>query len=876
METRDHPYHPVDPDLWSTIERWFHHLADLPEEDQQRELNHLKQTEPETYEWLKTLLAEDGDSHPLLSRSAQDILGDWQQDSGMTGSMIGAFLLKEHLGQGAMGSVFRAERNDGQFNQTVALKLMKSVIHDDTLQQFFKEERQILAGLNHPHIARLYDGGFTDSGRPYFTMEYISGEPVTEYCFRRNLSIRKRIEIFLQICDAVSFAHRSLIVHLDLKPKNIIVDNDGQVKLLDFGVAKLLKQHPTGEREDQSSHRFTLAYASPEQLTAGRISTSSDLYALGTILYELISSVHPFHHHLENISSLKEAILTETPGPLSSRLSAPAHSDLDAICQKALRKKTEERYESVGALARDLVAYLSDYPVKARKNTPGYLTTRFLRRNRKMVAASILSVVLLATTIVYYTNRLADERDLAVKEATRSAEIVNLLTDVFTAADPNTGSGDTLTAVQLLDQGLEKLEGNLKNQPELLASMLMQITPIYLNLGRYDKADSLARVAMKVQNTLFESPNKNLAGNLVMLGKVTIANGDLDSAEMLITKGIAQYQQLRMNDGFEMADALIELSDVYYLKGQYLESDSIYQIAYAIHTKKLTPPHAELAYDLHTMGTTLRKLGKYEEAEKYLLESLEMKRKLYKQPHLEIAFTLNHLGSLKQNMGDWRGSIPYIRESLKQRKTILGSVHIESIASQSNLARAYSNLSLLDSAIIVYEDALAKIRVVFPKGHYYVAAIMQSLAQAHLNNNDVSEAEDLFRESIAMQDGLIPEDDVNRAFAWMGLGRTLMKKEEYRSAEKPLRDALNLRSKYLPASHELIGVSQQALGECLLAMQNYPTAIGLLEDAYSSLQKHPDKYEEELDTILHDLTKACQENNLPDKAAHYQTLLANR
>jgi serine/threonine-protein kinase len=875
MEARDHPYHPVDPDLWSTIERWFHHLADLPEEDQQRELNHLKQTEPKTYAWLKTLLAEDGNSHPLLSRSAQEVLGDWQQDSTLTGSTIGAFLLKEHLGQGAMGSVFRAERNDGQFDQTVALKLMKSVIHDDTLQQFFKEERQILAGLNHSHIARLYDGGFTDSGRPYFTMEYISGHPITEYCFHRNLPLRKRLEIFLQVCDAVSFAHRSLIVHLDLKPRNIIVDNDGQVKLLDFGVAKLLKQQPTGETEDQSHSRFTLAYASPEQLTVGRISTSSDLYALGTILYELISSVHPFHHHLENISSLKEAVLTETPRPLSNNSSIPIDSDLDAICQKALKKKTEERYESVGALARDLAAYLSDYPVKARKNTTGYLTIKFLRRNRKMVVASILSVILLAFTILYYTSRLADERDIAVKEATRSAEIVNLLTDVFTAADPNTGSGDTLTAVQLLDQGLEKLEGNLKNQPELLASMLVQISPIYLNLGKYETGDSLARVALSLHEELFDAPDKNLAGNLVLVGKAMISNGDLDSAEMLITRGIDQYNQLQMNDGFEMADALIELSDVYYLKGQYLESDSIYQTAYAIHTKKLTPPHAELAYDLHTMGTTLRKLGKYEEAEKYLLESLEMKRKLYKEPHLEIAFTLNHLGSLKQNIGDWRGSIPFIRESLKQRSSILGPVHIETIASLSNLARAYSNLEVLDSAIILYEDALSRIRRVFPNGHYYIAAIMQSLAQAHLNNNDLSEAEGLFRESIAMQDGLIPDDDVNRAFAWMGLGRTLMNKKEYPEASKLLLAALDLRSKYLPAGHELVGISQQALGECSLAMKNYPTTIVLLEGAYASLQKYPEKYKEELNTILQNLTEACEKNNLPEKAMHYQTLIAN-
>lgn len=853
-----------DPTLWATVERWFHRLADLAEEEQLRELNGLKKAEPEVFRWLTTLLAEDRNPYPLLSRSADDILNRWHSDHELVGASIGAFLLKAHVGQGAMGTVFLAERNDGQFDQTVALKLMRPVIHDDTLQRFFMEERQILAGLNHPNIARLYDGGFTDNGRPYFTMEYVSGKPLTDYC--GQVPLNKRLEVFLQVCDAVSHAHRSLIVHLDLKPKNIIADDEGTVKLLDFGVARLLKHEEPHLRE---ANRFTLAYASPEQLEHQPVSTSSDLYALGTILYELVAGVHPFHRHFESIPALREAVLVEGPPALEK-----SHADLDAICQKALRKKAGERYESVAEFSRDLRAHLSGYPVKARKHTPGYVASKFVRRNRALVTAATAALVLLTVTVLYYTNRLARERDLAVMEATRSAEIVKLLKDVFTAADPNTGSGDTLTAVQLLDQGLGKLKGNLENQPELLASMLMQMGPIYLNLGKYQKADSLARLAMNLQDDLFEPPDRKLAANLVLLGKVMISSGDLDSAATLITHALAQYHQLKMNDALEMADALAELSTLFYLKGQYTGSDSIYRKVYDIHTKKFTPPHAELANDLHMIGTTLRKMGQYEEAERYILSSLEMKRKLYREPHLEIAYALNHLGSLRQNVGDWRGSIPYIRESLRQRQAILGPVHVESVASESNLARAYSNLDLLDSAVFLYEDALSKLRVIFPRGHYYVAAIMQSLGQAYLRNSDLPRAEALFRESIAMQQEQLPEDDVNRAFALIGLGKTLMKLGHYQDAEKPLRAAFQLRSEYLREDHELVGVSQQALGECLLAMQDYPTAVVLLEAAYSSLQKYPDKYREELNTILRELTEACQKNDLPEKAAYYQTLLA--
>ena len=871
----------IGANLWAEVEHWFHQLADLPTEEQELELTRLKETKPETYRWLKTLLAEDSDTHPLLSQSAQTILNDWQQDAAMAGTTIGAFLLRQHLGHGAMGSVFLAERNDGQFDQKVALKLMKPVIHDETLQNFFRKERQILATLSHPHIARLYDGGFTDKGRPYFTMEYISGLPLDEYCFRHNLPLAQRLNIFLQVCDAVSYAHRSLVVHLDLKPGNIIVDNEGTVKLLDFGVSSLLTQHAVEEADMSPPNRFTLAYAAPEQLTSSQVSTSSDIYALGTILYELLAGCHPFQSDFADSVTLKHSILHSTPGHLRETARTPAglpahllNEDLDAICQKAMRKTESARYEFVEALTNDIQAYLSGYPLKARKNTAGYVVGKFIARNRKMVAAVAISLALLAAVVVYYTIRLSIQRDIARQEATRASEITHLLTDVFTAADPNVGGGDTLTAVQLLDQGLYKLDANLKDQPELLASMLSQISPIYLNLGQYAKSDSLARLALAINRDLFKPPHETLAANLLQLGQVMIVVGEMDSAGTLVSQALEQYRMLGMTDEPEMADALIELSSIYYNKGQYLESDSIYRIAYTIHLEEFKPPHAELASDLHVIGTTLRKLGEYKQAEEYLLRSLAMKRKLYNEPNLEIAYTLNHLGSLKQNTDDWRGSISYIRKSLEQRSAILGPIHIETLASQSNLARAYSNLGILDSAVVLYEDALSKMRTIFSDGHYYIGAITQSLAQVYLRKNDLIQAETLFRESIRLQEETLPEDDVNRAFSLMGLGNTLMKKGDHKSSEKLLKQALDLRASYLPEGHELVALSQQALGECSLAMKNYTTTIVLLESAYSSLQKFPDKYKEELGHILRELADACERSNLPDKAAHYQELIA--
>lgn len=389
------PVTPINRDLWADVDNWFHELVDLSLTEKQYGLEQLEKTQPELYLWVKTLLDADETINPIFFHSAGELLDTLQFDSQLIGSVIGAFRLKELIGQGAMGSVFLAERADGQFEQTVALKLMSPVIHDGALQHLFKEERQILAGLNHPHIARLYDGGFSLNNRPYFTMEYIRGQPVTTYSFDRQLNLNERLRIFLQICHAVTYAHRSLVAHLDLKPQNIIVDSEGNVKLLDFGVSKLIKPTDTGEIYVEQSNRFTLAYASPEQLAAKPASTSSDIYALGVILYELLTGLHPFYGSFDSNTALRQAILDKLPRPIkdyrNQKNGIPAQylgKDLNAICQRALAKKPEDRYVSVEELSKDIHNFLSGYPVRARKQTLVYKTRKLILRNGKTATAA--------------------------------------------------------------------------------------------------------------------------------------------------------------------------------------------------------------------------------------------------------------------------------------------------------------------------------------------------------------------------------------------------------------------------------------------------------------------------------------------------------
>jgi eukaryotic-like serine/threonine-protein kinase len=547
--------------------------------------------------------------------------------------------------------------------------------------------------------------------------------------------------------------------------------------------------------------------------------------------------------------------------------------DLRRIVTKCLEKRQENRYATVDALILDIRAYLNHYPIAIRKRDIGYLGKKYFIRNQKMVAAAGLALILLLGTIVFYTLQLKAQTNAAQFEAKKAQQISALLTDVFMASDPNTGNGDTLTARQLLNQGVANLEKDLGDQPELLASMLMKISPIYLNLGQYENGKQLAKRALSINQREFDPPHEQLAFSHVLMGKVFYHLAHYDSAMVSVLEGIVQYKALGQMETNAMADALLELGGNYYDNAQYIRADSIFRLAYSIHQKNLQAPHVDLAFDLHMIGTNQRKLGNFEEAKSLLMASLEMKMQLFAEPHLEIAYTYNHIGSLYQNMGDVKGSIPFIEKSLSQRKTILGDNHVETLASQANLARAFTQLNDFDAALPLYQEALSAAHALFGESHHYVAALTGSIGNVHLQKKDFTQAEDMFKKAIRLNETLLPAGDIRRAPSLMGLGKTYMEKGQPAMAYDKFRNALDIRLAVLPEVHQQVAQSQQALGECSLALGNYSTAISELEKALDTFSKSPDNTEIERSQLIRSLSTACDLANLKVKADFYQNLL---
>lgn len=438
----------------------------------------------------------------------------------LAGRRLGPYRLLHVIGQGGMGAVYVAERADGQFDQRVAVKLVPPHLATPELLRRFRSERQILAHLDHPHIARLYDGGVTDEGIPYLVMEYVEGIPVTAYCERHHLSTDQRLRLFRTICDAVAYAHRNLVVHRDLKPSNILVRDDGQVKLLDFGIAKLLNEDEAAARTELRA--MTPEYAAPEQILGGTVTTTTDVYQLGVLLYELLTGRRPYDLRERSPREAERVICYQEPErPSEAILASPQAGrhpraeqeklrqrlagDLDTIVLKALQKEPDRRYGSVELLRDDLWRHEHNLPVLARKDTFGYRASRFVRRHRLAVGAASTVLVLLvavvalavhfALTTAAQSEAIRTERDRARTEAAKAEQINIFLQRVLSAADPFQ-EGRDVRVVDVLEGAAARIETELAGQPDVAAAVYRTLGITYQNLGLYAEAESILNAVL--------------------------------------------------------------------------------------------------------------------------------------------------------------------------------------------------------------------------------------------------------------------------------------------------------------------------------------------------------------------------------------------
>jgi serine/threonine-protein kinase len=721
-----------------------------------------------------------------------------------------------------MGVVYLAERADGQFQQRVALKLIKRGMDSEEIHQRFLAERQILAQLNHPHIARLLDGGVSAEGQPYFAIEYVDGTALTAHCDARRLGVEERLQLFLDVCDAVRYAHQNLVVHRDLKPSNILVTTEDEVKLLDFGIAKLLGPEQRGEPGlTQTGLRvMTPEYAAPEQVLGEPVTTATDVYALGAILYELLTSRRA--HRLESYTPQEvERVICEVEPQAPSAMTSGAmvkrlRGDLDTITLNALQKKPERRYPTVEQLASDINRFLGGLPVTARPDTWRYRATKFVRRHRVgVVAGAAIAVSLIAGLAgTIWQARVAAERAyVASAEAAKQRAVRDFLVQLFRASDPREARGRKLTARELLDRGRRSIDTALVGQPAVRAELLSVLGTVHRSLGLFAQADTLFGQSVKLTRS-FPRNDHELAARLTNQADNLVDRDEYDRAESLATEALSQLRREHSPvDDSAVARPLRVLGGVLSAKGDLDQAIKLTREALALDIRYHGSTSREVAEDLNYLGEAQFQAGDLRKSDSTTNAALAIWRRLLPSDHPTLLEAIGNLADLRANEGDFAGAEPLAREVLEGRRRVYPKGHPDVAFALGTLAFALQGQERYTEAESLYAQALVMYRSLLGPDDFNALRMEHSVAFMHFRQGRLIRAEREMRESADHYRRALGPDNQYTLFSMVNLSTLLREVRKDREAEAIARETLARTRKALGDSHPQVAFSLLSLAQ---------------------------------------------------------------
>jgi tetratricopeptide (TPR) repeat protein len=775
---------------WRALSPYLDEALDLAAAEREPWLAKMRGEHPDLAADLESLLAEhEAIDHERFLEGGAVVI----PHPALAGLRVGAYTLISPLGSGGMGTVWLAERSDGRFTRKAAVKLLNAALIGRSGEDRFRHEGSLLARLTHPNIAHLIDAGVTSSGQPYLVLEFVEGDHLDQYCTGRSLPIEARLRLFIDVLEAVAHAHANLIVHRDIKPSNVLVRSDGVVKLLDFGIAKLLQDETdtVPAMTHDGARPLTPEYASPEQLTGGAITTATDVHALGLLLYVLLGGPNPAAGTSGSAAELIRVIVDTDP-PRLSNVAPNGHAlrgDLDNIVAKALKKRPEERYASVTAFADDLRRYLRREPVSARPDTLAYRASKFLQRRARAVVLVASVILLMAVVVAFYTVRLALERDHARLEADKAARMSELLTSFLTGADPYATRDREPTVRNILDAGAERVQKELADQPELKAEMLNVIGRVYQRLGMHDTARPLLEEALAIGRQSGGGATVRLAQSLNELGILLRERGDADDAVPLLEEALAMRREILGDKDKDVAVTLVELGRAFEDRGLIDRAEPLYREALAIRREIFGEQHRETSTSKASLALVLLQRGDLDGAEPLFREALDTSRKVLGDEHPNVGAGWNNLGLLLLGKADFAGAEPMFREALAIRRKHFGERHPSLGTNLVNLGSALVDQGKVGEATAVLSEGLEVARAGGDRRNGIVARLLFQLARVHLARNDASSAEALLRDALARQQALLPPDDWTLAATKSALGSTLVARQRYDEAERLLGEA---------------------------------------------------------------------------------------
>ncbi len=805
---------PNGDDRWKEIDEVFAAALDRPRGERSEFVREVTGGDVDLAgEVMDLLLAHDeaesyveGSGSQLIARLCRDLsLTDRLPSPELEGELLGPWRLVRRIARGGMGSVYLAERADSRFEQQVAVKVLRRGLDTEDIVARFVAERRILASLDHPNIARLLDGGETPDGRPYLVMEYVEGDPLTTYADERRLGLEDRLTLFAAVCDAVQHAHRHLVIHRDLKPSNVLVAASGEVKLLDFGIAKLLDpddpESPAGPTRT-GVRLMTPRYASPEQVSGEVVTTASDVYQLGLLLHELLVGRSPVADPLSR-GQLERQIREEEPVPPSravdeetaaryrtplARLRRRLQGDLDQVVLMALRKEPDRRYASVEALARDIERHQKGLPVRAAPDSARYRIGKFMRRNRLQVTATLAAIILTTgygVTVTVQGQRIATERDRAALEAARANQVTGFMVNLFQGANPDQTGGREITAAQLLDLGARRAGAELSNQPEVHAALLSAIGQSYAALGRFGDARPLLEEAISTGG--LGDPTRHVR-DLAQLADV-VFKSDM-AAGLDLYRQALQHAEERLGSLHPVTGrVLAQYGEALSLGADSVQRSILLRDSAVAVLRRDPEAQEDLAFAL-----AVSSYGRpTSEAIPKMREALDLRRRLYGERHSAVAASLNDLA--------------------------LGLEPVDPLAADS----------LMSEAIVILKEILG------PE-HASTLRSLNSLAALRRGRGAFAEAEPIYAEVIRIRRAVYPAQRVLLAYGLYGMGLVLVGLERPLEGETHLREALGILEEELPANSFLLSLNRAAIGHALMTQGRHAEAEAFLLPAVTTLE----------------------------------------
>jgi serine/threonine protein kinase len=782
------------------------------------------------------------------------------------------FQLVRKLGEGGMGQVWLAEQISPVRRQ-VALKLIKAGMYDEAVVQRFQSERQSLAIMDHPAIAKVFDAGTTEQGQPYFVMEYVPGLPITEYCDRKKLTIKERLELFVHACEGVQHAHQKAIIHRDLKPANIlVVEVDGKPvpRIIDFGLAKATTPQIEGESLLTRVGNFvgTPAYMSPEQADAGvqDIDTRTDVYSLGVVLYVLLTGVLPLdtkqgHAFAEVLQKLREeeparpsakvstnrdrsTATAEARGTEPAQLASLLRGDLDWIAMKALEKDRGRRYGTPTELAGDIQRYLNHEPVVARPASAGYRLQKYVRRHRVGVFIAASLVILLTGFAVLQgvqIRRITRERDRANRERDRATRITDFMTDMFKVSDPNQARGNSVTAREILDKASNDMGAGLSKDPEVQAQMMRVMSQTYLNMGLYARAHELAKRAMDSRMSLFGPDNRQTLDSMTQLGFILDKEAQANEAEKIERQALAG--DLR-TVGPEDRLTLLSMGDLAIIlqhQGHYAEEEKLERKVIEVASRTLGPKDELTLRTREDLGSALWYQGRYADAEQEFRQLLDVGLPLWGSDNPRAVLTMSNLALSLRSQHRLAEAEPLYREVLAIDQRVLGPEHPETARNMDGLASLLDTEGRLAEAEKLNREALAiRLRTLGPE-HREILESKANLAGLLLKEGQVHEAVKMQRETLATQLRVLGPENLDTLISQINLAEMLNHEGHYAEAEKRARETLPVMTRKLGPQHPITAAALQQLGAALAYSHRYAEATKLFHDALDKEGNHGGK-----------------------------------